>query len=395
MFFLRNERSIMTVALPNQVQSLLEALRVLAPVIAARRLEFDRDRRLPSDVFSALADAGLFRLWLPRSLGGPELSPLAFMEVVEAAAALDGSVGWLVGNGGGMSRVGGYLSFEVARDLFADPRAFVVSATGAVGKIEPVEGGLRVSGRWPFGSGAPHATHFMGLAAIGGEPGAERPLMCCYFAREQVRVHDTWHVSGLRGTGSSDFEVNDVFVPAANAHRFLDSAPSDPGLIYRLPTHSVFAWTVSVVPLGIARGALSAFADLASRKTRSNTTSLLRDREIVQAVVGRAEATLQSARAFLIATMSELMTATEIGGERLVRARASLRQATAHAAESALSIVDRLVAEAGTAAIFESCPLERAVRDVQAAVKHVAMSPNCFVIPGRLALGLDAGTDRF
>lgn len=385
----------MTIPLSSQAQSLLDAVRKLAPLIAARRPEFDRDRRLPDDLFAALADAGLFRLWLPRSLGGPELSPLAFMEVVEATAALDGSVGWLVGNGGGMSRVGGYLPPEVARDLFADLRAFVVSATGAVGTLEPAPGGWRVTGRWPFGSGAPHATHFMGLAAIGGEPGPERPLICCYFPREQVRVHDTWHVSGLRGTGSCDFEVNDVFVAAQSAHRFLDHAPSDPGLVYRMPTHSVFAWTVSVVPLGIARGALSAFADLASGKARSNTTALLRDREIVQAMVGRAEATLLSARALLIATMSELMTATEVGGDRLVRARASLRQATAHAAESALSIVDRLAAEAGAAAIFESCLLERAVRDVQAAVKHVAMSPNCFVVAGRLALGLDPGTARF
>jgi alkylation response protein AidB-like acyl-CoA dehydrogenase len=387
--------SIMTVPLPNQAQSLLDSVRRVASMIVERRPEFDRDRRLSDDVFAALADTGLFRLWLPRSLGGPELSPLAFMEIVEAAAALDGSVGWLVGNGGGMSRAGGYLPAAVAREFFADPRAFVASATGAVGTLAPAPGGWRVTGRWPFGSGAPHATHFMGLAATGGEPGPERPLMCCYFSRDQVRIHDTWHVSGLRGTGSSDFEVNDVFVSAQNAHRFLDHSPSDPGLVYRMPTHSVFAWTVSVVPLGIARGALAAFADLASRKARSNTTALLRDREIVQAMAGRAEATLLSARALLSAAMTELMTATEIGGERLVRARASLRQATAHAAESALSIVDRLAAEAGAAAIFESCPLERAVRDVQAAVKHIAMSSSGFVVSGRLALGLEPGTDRF
>jgi len=385
----------MTAPLPNQVQSLLDSVRKLAPLIDERRQQFDRDRRLPDDVFAALADAGLFRLWRPRSLGGPELSPIAFMGVVEAAAALDGSVGWLVGNGGGMSRAGAYLPAEVAREIFADPRAFVASATGAVGTLVPAPGGWRVTGRWPFGSGAPHATHFMGLAAIGGNPGPEQPLMCCYFSREQVRLHDTWHVSGLRGTGSCDFEVNDAFVPAQRAHRFFDHTPSDPGLVYRMPTMSVFVWTVSVVPLGIARGALDAFADLASRKARSNTPALLRDREIVQMMAGRAEASLLSARALLIAAMTELMTATEIGGDRLVRARARLRQATAHAAESALSIVDRLAAEGGAATIFESCPLERALRDVQAAVKHVAMSSNGFLVSGRLALGLDPGTDRF
>src|SRR5262249_61453615 len=118
----------------------------------------------PGEVFQALADAGLFRLWLPSSLGGPELSPLEFMRIVEAAAALDGSVGWLVGNGAGMSRVGGYLATSVARDWFSNPRTFIASATGAVGSATAVDGGYRVRGRWPFWRGAPHATHSLGLA---------------------------------------------------------------------------------------------------------------------------------------------------------------------------------------------------------------------------------------
>ena len=164
----------------------LLALRKLAPLIAEHRAAFDRERRLPDIVFNALADAGLFRLWLPASLGGPELSPLAFMRVVEVASALDGSVGWLVGNGGGMSRTGGYLPAAIAGDWFASPRAFIVSATGAVGSAEVVSGGYRVTGRWPFGSGSPHATHFMGLATVGGNLASDQPRLCCYFDRTQV-----------------------------------------------------------------------------------------------------------------------------------------------------------------------------------------------------------------
>src|SRR5581483_5601277 len=129
---------------PNVTIRYLEALRELAPLIAEHRVTFDRERRLPDVVINALADAGLFRLWLPRSLGGPELAPLDFMRVVEAASALDGSVGWLVGNGGGMSRVGGYLPAAVARDWFLSPGTFIVSATGAVGSAEVVNGCYRV-----------------------------------------------------------------------------------------------------------------------------------------------------------------------------------------------------------------------------------------------------------
>jgi indole-3-acetate monooxygenase len=373
----------------------LDALRGLAPLVAEHRATFDRDRRLPDVVFNALADAGLFRLWLPRALGGPELSPLDFMQVVEAAAALDGSVGWLVGNGGGFSRVGGYLPASVVGEWFANPVAFVVSATGAVGSAQPVDGGYRVTGRWPFGSGASHGTHFMGLATVGGGQAPDQPRMCCYFDRQQVTVHDTWHVSGLRGTASSDWEVRNAFVPAQAVHAFTGYSPVEPGILYRMPALAIFAWTVSVVPLGIVRGALDCFADMAINKERLGTTGLLRDREIVQSMVGRSEAMLGAARAFLIETMTELMTATDIGGERLASARLRLRTAGAHAAETALRVADMLAPEAGSAGIFETGRLERAFRDIDAATKHVAMNPYIYVASGRARLGLDTSMARF
>ena len=220
---------------PSRVADYLEAIERLAPLIAEHRAAFDNERRLPDVVFNALADAGLFRLWLPEALGGPELSPADFMTVVEAASALDGSVGWLVGNGGGMSRIGGYLPEPVARKFFSDPRAFVTSATGAVGTAQKVEGGYRVTGRWPFGSGAHHASHFMGLASLKGADGKDEPPLCCYFERRDVVIHDTWRVSGLRATGSCDFEVRDLFVPEQHTHIFIGARPTQDGIVYRLP----------------------------------------------------------------------------------------------------------------------------------------------------------------
>lgn len=200
---------------PNRVADYLEAVERLAPLIAEHRAVFDSERRLPDLVFNALADAGLFRLWIPEAIGGPQLSPTDFMTVVEAASALDGSVGWLVGNGGGMSRVGGYLAEAVARKAFSDPRAFFTSATGAVGTAQKVEGGYRVTGRWPFGSGAHHASHFMGLVSMKGADGKDEAPLCCYFERRDVVNHDTWRVSGLRATGSCDFEVRDLPSPSS------------------------------------------------------------------------------------------------------------------------------------------------------------------------------------
>jgi alkylation response protein AidB-like acyl-CoA dehydrogenase len=387
------ETLVLTTA-KGEVADYLAAIQRLAPLIKQNRRHFDERRRAPDEIFTALADAGLFLLYLPKTLGGPELSPFDFMTVVESASALDGSVGWLVGNGGGMSRIAGYLPEEVAGDWFADPHAFIVSATGAIGTAEPIEGGFRVSGRWPFGSGAHHATRFMGLASIRTADGRDLPPICCYFDKSDVELHDTWFVSGLRGTGSCDFEVHDVFVPARHTHPLVDLKPAHPALLYRLPGLSAFAWTVSVVPLGIAQGAIDSFVELAGRKTRLGTTAAMRDREIVQDMVGRAETTLRAARAYLVGAMAELMAATDIGGDRLLQARASFRAACSHAAETAVRIVDAIAASAGTAAIFETGTLERSVRDVHAATKHVAMTPNNYIIAGRLKLGLEPGTTR-
>jgi alkylation response protein AidB-like acyl-CoA dehydrogenase len=235
----------------------------------------------------------------------------------------------------------------------------------------------------------------MGLSSEKGADGKDQPPLFCYFERRDVVVHDTWLVSGLRATGSCDFEVRNLFVPDRHTHIAMAPRPTQGGIVYRLPSLSVFPWTVSVVPLGIAHGMMKAFAELASRKTRLGTSSLLRDREIVQGNYGRADALRRAARAFLIDAMSELMAATVEEGPRLINARAVFRTACTHAAESAVRICDMLAAETGAAAIFETSPIERFVRDVHAAVKHIAMTPNSYVVSGRVALGLDPGTPRF
>ena len=370
----------------------LEALLGLAQLIAEHQETSDRERRLPDAVFNALADAGLFRLWLPRPLGGPELDPFAFMDVVEAAAEIDGCVGWLIGNGAGMSRVGGYLPEPVARQIFAEPRAFIASATSAIGTAVPVAGGYRVTGRWPFGSGAPHATWFMGLCHVAPDEAAR---ICCYFPREDVTVHDNWRASGLKGTGSTDFEVRDVFVSRDRHHGFPTLQPTAPGIVYRLPVLSIFPWTVTTVPLGIAHASLKRLAAFAQSKTRAGTTSPMRDRELVQHGLGRAHAIRRGARAALISAMQELIAALDQGGDQLLTARADYRAACALVAEGAAQIAETVASLAGSAAILDAVGLERPLRDIQAATKHIAMSPNLYVVSGRLGLGLDPGTTRF
>ncbi|MFT5393413.1 MAG: alkylation response protein AidB-like acyl-CoA dehydrogenase [Gammaproteobacteria bacterium] len=376
----------------STMSDFVSAIRGLAPLIADHRQSFDRERRLPEQVFAALAEAGLFRLWFPKSFGGPQLTPLEFMAVVEEAAALDGSVGWLVGNGAGMSRIAGYLGPEVSREVFEDPKTFVVSGTMPNGVATPCDGGYLVSGHWTFGSGSNHANWYMGLcrqAEVDGN--ANQPMVACYFQAGDVTLVDTWHVSGLKATGSNDFKVEGLFVPDAYSHPQVGGSATVDDVLYRIPWGSIFPWTVSVVPLGIARGAMTAAADIANRKGRQGSDLLLRDRETVQFEMGRCDAVIRAARAFLIDAMKTLMLAVDLGGDALVAAQVRFRLACTHGADSARMVLDSLAAILGAASIFETNLIERCQRDVLAAAKHIAMSHKAYIEGGRAGLGLVPG----
>ena len=354
----------------------------------------ERERRLTRPVFQAIAEAGLLRLWAPRALGGWELSPPEFMAVVEAAATLDGSIGWVVGNGGGMSRAAGYLPEAVARRWFARDDALVVATNGAIGEAVSVEGGYRISGRWPFASGIHHASLVAAACRVADGSG-QGPVLLCYVPAEHAKIVDNWRVSGLRASGSCDYTLSNVFVPVEHTHDMLNPPATQPGLPYRWPAISAFATTVSVVPLGIARAALDSFTGGLAARTRAGTSVALRDRELIQSEVGRAEVLHAAARALLLSAMNDLTQALDEGGERLVRGRAMYRAACTHAAESSIRVAEMVSAAAGAASIWEEHLLERQVRDIHAAAKHIAMSPNNYVVSGRICLGLEPGTTRF
>lgn len=374
-------------AVSRNASDLLTDLRGMADLVTDLRDGFDEAGHLPDVVFERLSALGAFRLWLPTACGGPQLSPLEFMEVVEAAAALDGTIGWLVGNGGGMSRCGAFLEADSAAAIFDDDSVFVVSATGAIGHAEPVDGGFVVSGRWPFGSGAPHGTWFVPLCAVVRDGTPTDELIFVYAPRADVVLHDNWDVSGLRATGSVDFELRQVFVPERFTHTF-QPTPRQPGTLYRLPTPSIFSWTVATVPLGLARGAVAEFVRIARTRRRRGDATPLAERELVQSQLGQVEARLGASRAYLTATMQDLLAGVEAGAD-LEAAQIAFRMACTYASQSALSAIDQVTQMAGTVAISRSCTLERFERDARAAAKHIAMSPEAYVTGGRHLLEQD------
>ncbi|RTL63695.1 MAG: hypothetical protein EKK41_22880 [Hyphomicrobiales bacterium] len=220
-------------------------------------------------------------------------------------------------------------------------------------------------------------------------------MAMCYVDASHVRVHDTWRTSGLRGTGSCDLEVTDAFVPEDHIHNLVEQPSFEASVLYRVPNISMFNWTVATIPLGVADGVLRGFIGQAASKIRAGHPAPLADREVVQDKLGRLEAQRRAARAFMLDAMSELMTCVDRGGDTLVRARATYRTAMSYAAETAVRIVDDVIALQGAGAIFETSPFERAQRDVHAASKHIAMSPTLFTTAGRIMLGLPPLTPRF
>jgi len=371
--------------------AMIEKFERIRPMLAEQTGRFDQDRRLSDEVFGALSEAGFFRLLLPVQLGGCGLLPLDFMTVVEHAAAVDGTIGWLVGNGGGMSRAGGYLPLEAAHYVFGKPSAFVASSTGAIGKAVPAESGYRITGRWPYASGAPHATTFAALCEVTEESGR---IVLAFLPREAVKLIDNWHVSGMKGTGSWDFMADEAFLPAEFVCD-LQPAPTQPGVLYRLPGRSAFVWTVATVPLGIAKGAIDALISVSNGHRRTGVAVTIADRELVQAEIGRCLARCGAAGAYMRSTMSALCAAIESDGSDLVAARIEYRLACSHAADVAVDVVLKVNDLIGARALAESQPFERRERDVRAAAKHVAMSAEQFVIGGRYALGGDLSGASF
>jgi alkylation response protein AidB-like acyl-CoA dehydrogenase len=201
-------------------------------------------------------------------------------------------------------------------------------------------------------------------------------------------------VSGLKGTGSHDVEVRDVFVPSAHCHGFVDATALHSGPLYRFGMIPMLTLSVSIVPLGIAKAAVAAFIALSGRTT-AGTSQPLRDREMIQTDLARAEALRRSGKALILSALEDLEQTLPISGQPLIEARAFFRVALAHSAEACLRAVELLAAAAGAAAIQENGRLDRCRRDVQAAVKHVAMSPHNFTVGGQVMLGLDMSGKRF
>lgn len=373
----------------------LAAVRALAPAIRGRAAEIEQGRRVPLDLIQGLAEAGAFRLCIPHAQGGIEADVQTLLDVIEEVARADGSAGWVVMIGATSGLVSGYLPSDVATEIFGDPQVVTGGVFAPRGQAVVVDGGYRATGRWAFGSGSEHCRWLLGGCVVieDGKPkligrGVPDSRMM-FFPASEVRIVDTWTVSGLRGTGSHDLEVADVFVPANRAVSLITDRPRTDGPLYRFPVFGLLALGIAAVATGIARTAIEELVKIAGGKMPTGSARKLGERGVIQMQVAQAEAALESSRAWLRAAVADAWEAAAIGQAIPVAQRTTLRLAATEATIRAAKAVDLMYEAGGGTSIYATSPLQRCFRDVHVATQHAMVAQSTYELTGRLLLGLD------
>jgi len=374
----------------------LDAARSIRPRILAERDRTETARRPSDDLVRELAHAGFFRIYLPEAYGGLDLTPMQAMEVFEELAQADASVAWCVWNGN-THWTASQLSPETARTIHADADVVTANSTRASGQAHAVDGGYRVAGRWSLVSGCELGTWMVLLCVVhedgkprlaeGGAPETRFMLL----PSADCEIIDTWTVGGLRGTGSHDVVVRDVFVSLSYGSGFTDThVLTEPR--YRIPPFSRVIPGLGAMALGIARTAIETFSEIAGAKVVQRTTQMLCDNHGAQVRVSEAESLVRSARLFLFDSLDRLWTTVCTTGEAPIEERAHVRLAASHAVANAVRAVDLLYVGAGASSLYTSCPLERAFRDVHAITQHIGVHPRVMESTGRVLFGLEPDT---
>ncbi len=346
-----------------------------------------------------MAEAGLFRMCVPQVFGGAEVDAATMVEAIEEIAKADGSAGWCVMIGATSGLVSAYLPEAAAREVYAQrPQVVTGGVFAPYGKASVVAGGYRVTGRWPFASGCEHCTWLMGGSVVldhgrpsllpSGQPDSRMML----FPAADVEIIDTWTVSGLRGTGSHDIAVTDLFVPEARSVSLITDRPCQPGPLYTFPVFGLLALGIAGVGLGIARSAIDELVRLAAAKTPTSSRKRLGDRAIIQMHVAEAEALLRAARAFLFDAIDDAWHAAQGVGAISVEQRALLRLAATHAATSAAKVVDLMYNAGGGSSIYATNALQRQFRDIHVVTQHMMVAQPTYELTGRIFLGIETDT---
>jgi alkylation response protein AidB-like acyl-CoA dehydrogenase len=386
------------------VSDVRQAAIAMAPDIAEASDEIERERHLPAPIVKKMKAAGIFGMAMPLSWGGPELDLPEQLRVIEVLSRFDGSVGWCALTGSIAGFASSWIEESAARILFRDVNDACAGSLLFPGKAERVEGGYRVSGRWPFNSGCQHASVFLFTCHVAGKNGnlLMRPdgtpeIRLCYLRPSQVHILDTWESTGLRGSGSHDVEVKGAFVPEVYTTGFPVSRSYRPGPLYMHPGPA--AYILPAVALGIARHAIDAFVAIANRREITTAAlvgrkTLLRESTHAQAAIAQAEGLVRSARSFVYEAANEVW-ATLTRGQLSQEFRATFVVAMTNAHRSCVKAVDLLYKANGGSSVYTRCPLDRCFRDIHTVNQHHFASAAFDEKAGRVLLGLESLDQMF
>lgn len=370
--------------------STLERVRELAPAISARSDEIERARRLPGDVLDDVRDAGAFRSLVPRRHGGDEQAVGAHCEVVEELARADGSVGWTVMIGSAAPALLGHLPLSTLDEIYAaGPDVIAAGAFNPAGSATPVDGGFRVRGQWSFASGCEHAQWFLAHCVV--DDGRLPPLRMMILPAADVTIVDTWSVMGLAGTGSHDFAVADVFVPAARTYSVFEPPELDTPLL-RIPELCLSTMAFAAVAVGIAGGALDEIVDVAAGKVPMFAPSTLAGNALFRNQLGAAHAALRAARTLLYDDVRHAWAMAVEGVEFDDRSRARLRSDTTWIVETVAGVVDVAYRAGGGSALYSRSPLQRRLRDIHTLTQHFGVKLDTYTLAGAVLAGEEVDT---
>ncbi|MGE0572407.1 MAG: acyl-CoA dehydrogenase family protein [Dehalococcoidia bacterium] len=367
------------------MQSLGESVHALAPLIREHAATAERDRSLTPEVVAALKQAGFQRMLVPAAYGGLEIPAPEFLRAVEALSIADGATGWVANIWSTTGSMAWFLSPDWAEPIFRDPLAAYAGAFAPAGKGTKVDGGWQVTGRWQWGSGSQHASWLTGGTIC------DDGLHLAFFPVADVRFIDTWHASGLRATGSNDFEVTNAFVPEGREVAVGRVGPQIEGPLGAFPNFTLLALGVAAVCLGIGRRAIDEIESLATTKKPGGSTRTLAEQVPAQLNIGTAEARLASARAYMLDETERAWEAVARGARLSTESRARLRLAAAHAAREAAAATDLAYSTGGGTSVFESSVLQRCFRDIHTATAHGMLGDRFITAYSRIRLGLDSG----
>lgn len=353
----------------------------------------EHGRRLTPDLVEALRGRGLLRLCVPDSLSGPQAPPDVTLRCAQIIARGDGSTGWCVSIAATSSLLSAYLPADAAAEVFGAPESVAAGVWAPTGVSVPADGGYRVSGRWAYCSGITHSGHlFAGTVVKRGPDAGDGPpeLRIAALPVTELEVLDTWHTSGLRGTGSHDAVADDVFVPASRTLSLLEGPLVVDAPLYRFPIFGFFALSIAAAALGIARGAIDELILLAGSKTGQGSRRTLAERASTQSAVAAAEASWRAAESLFYGAIEAGWSAAQASEPVPLDARMSLRLAATHAVQSAASVTRSMYDLGGGTAIYEDSPLQRRLRDALTATAHFQVNSASWELPGRLLLGQPA-----